>query len=247
MRGPLRFASVAALRAEALAYPHLALQPRHAARRHVVFTPRRVEAVRYDANEQCLVAALTDDDGETLILQRTHGRHTRHALDAIAAALDGRFGPLRHVAGTLSWQDGTPHLEPWALACDRLVVPDCEAHIGALREVELGRVSERTGDACTRSLDSLGRHLAMALHQGLRRLPARWQREGEDLERALTAAGLQALSQQLHVFQSAVAAEGARTAAAARAFMTLAALRQLHLDAIETQRAETASAQASSI
>jgi hypothetical protein len=245
LASPLRFASVAALRTEALAHPHFALQPRHAARRHVVFSPQRVEAVRYDAPEQSLVAALADDDGETLILQRTHERHTPHALDAIAAALGGRLGPLRHVAGTLSWLDGVPRLEPWALACDRLVVPDCGTHTGALREGELGRVSERAGDACTHALDGLGRHLAMALHQGVSRLPARWRRESEDLGRALSAAGLQELSQRLRVFQAAVASEGALPALAVRAFMTLAALRQLHLDAIETQRAETASAQAS--
>lgn len=243
LAAPLRCTSVAALRAEAMAHPSAALQPRHAARRHVVFSPQRVEAVRYDANAQCLMAALADADDETLLVQRTHERHVPHALDAVAAALDGRHGPLRHVAGTLHWQDGTPRLEPWALACDRLIVPDCAGRAGALAAVELGRTVDAAGDACGRALDSLGHHLATALHQGARRLPARWRREGEDLARALQAAGLQALSQALRDLQAVMAAgEGQPAANAARVFMRLAALRQLHLDAVEAQRAQAAAA-----
>ncbi len=237
LASPLRFASVAALRAEALVHPHTALQPRHAARRHVVFTPQRVQGVRYDANEQSLFAALADGADETLLLHRTHERHTPHALDAIAAALDGRFGALRHVAGTLDWHDGVPRIEPWALACDHLVVPDFAERSGALPDVALGRASDSAVDACTLALDGLGRHLATALHHGTRRLPPRWRSEGDDLARALATAGLQELSQRLHTLQSAFAADIVLTASAARAFMTLAALRQLHRDAMETQRA----------
>ena len=134
-----------------------------------------------------------------------------------------------------------PRLEPWALACDRLVVPDCAARIGALSRVELGRVTDPAEDACSRTLDALGRHLATALHQGARRLPARWRREGEDLARALHAAGLQVLSQCLRELHSAMAVEGVPAAADARVFMRLSALRQLHLDAMEAQRTQTES------
>jgi hypothetical protein len=228
---PLRFASVAALRAEARAHPHAALQPRHAARRHVVFSPQRVSGVRYDANTQTLVAALADAEGEALLLHRAHERHTPHALDAIAAALDGRSGALRHVAGTLSWQDGVPCIEPWALACDHLVVPDLATRCGALPDVLLGRADEAPSDACTRALDALGRHLAEALHHGMRRLPPRWRREGAPLAHTLAAAGLRELSQRVQVLHAALEVDAATTSDAARAFMTLAALRQLHRDA----------------
>lgn len=230
---PLRFASVAALRAEASAHPHAALQPRHAARRHVVFSPQRVSGVRYDANAQSLVAALADADGQTLLLQRTHERHTPHALDAIAAALDGRFGALRHVAGTLAWHDGLPRIEPWALACDQLIVPDLAPRCGALPDVLLGHADEPAADACTRALDTLGRHLAEAMHHGARRLPPRWRLEGAPLAQKLAATGLHELSQRLLALHAAMAADASTTADTARAFMALAALRQLHRDAAE--------------
>ena len=196
--------------------------------------------MRYDANEQSLFAALADGTGETLLLHRTHERHAPHALDAIAAALDGRFGALRHVAGALDWQDGVPRIEPWALACDHLVVPDFAAHSGALPAVLLGRADDGAADGCTLALDGLGQHLATALHNGARRLPPRWRQEGEYLARALAAAGLQELSQRLQALQSVLGADAAPTTATARAFMTLSALRQLHQDAMETQRASAA-------
>jgi hypothetical protein len=235
LAAPLRFASVAALRAEALAHPHAAVQPRHAARRHVVFSPHRIDEVRYDANEQCLIAALVDEAGQTLLLQRTHERHTPHALDAIAAALDGRCGPPRHVAGTLTWADGVPQLEPWALACDQLIVPDFAAHSGALAKVPLGRVPDLPTDACSRALHRLRSHLATALHHGLRRLPARWAHDGEELANSLAADGLQELSRLLRAMQTEVLSPAA-SAPMAPAFMTLCALRQLHQEALEVQR-----------
>jgi hypothetical protein len=235
LAAPLRFTHVAALRAQALAHPHAAVQPRHAARRHVVFSTHRIDKVRYDANEQCLIAALVDDAGQTVLLQRTHERHTPHALDAIAAALDGRWGPLRHVAGTLTWRDGVPHIEPWALVCDRLIVPDFAARSGALATVALGQAPDAATDACSRALRRLQAHLSTVLHHGVRRLPARWAREGDELANTMSVEGMPELSKRLRDMQAAlVAADPA--AQKGSAFMTLAALRQLHEEAIEIQR-----------
>jgi hypothetical protein len=231
---PLRFTQVAALRAEAQAHPNAALQPRHAARRYVVFSPQRVDTVLYDANAQCVVALLADADDNPLLLQRTHERHTPHALDALAGALGGRFGPLRHVAGVLDWHDGTPRIEPWALGCDRLLVPDLEPAAGALASLPLGRAPEAHEDACTRALEGLRQHLATLLHHGTRRLPQRWTREGSELAHALASAGLQELAQRLTALQQSLdCGDGA-----AVAFMGLAALRQLHQDAVRAQRAQ---------
>ena len=43
------------------------------------------------------------------------------ALDAVAAALSGRHGTVRNVAGVLHWAGDWPVLEPWAIACDSVV------------------------------------------------------------------------------------------------------------------------------
>ena len=240
---PLRFTSVAALRSELLAHPNAALEPRHAARRHVVFSPQRVDAVHYDANEQSLIALLRDADDEALLLERTHERHAPHALDAIASALSDRHGALRHVAGTLAWRDGVPCLEPWALACDRLVVPDFASSSGALADVTLGRAADAAADGVTRGLDGVRRHLATLLHQGTRRLPPRWRREGEALAHALSTAGLEALAQRLLELQAQLD-DATSGDAMAQGLMTLAALRQLHRDALEAQHATAAQAAA---
>lgn len=233
---PLRWSSLAALCDETRAYPVAALQPRHAARRFVVFSPRQVVGVRYDANAQTLWAALADDAHETLLLQRSHQRHTPHALDALAGALEGRFGALRHVAGTLDWHHGVPRIEPWALMCDRSIVPDFAGPCGALKDVLLGSANDPPPDGVTQALDRLAAHLGAALHHGARRLPPRWRHEGERLVHQLSSAGLAELSQRLRSLQSALAAEASPPAATARAFMALAALRQLHQDAAQVQR-----------
>jgi hypothetical protein len=121
------------------------------------------------------------------------------------------------------------------LACDQLIVPDFAAHSGALAAVALGRAPDPPTDACSRALHRLRSHLATALHHGLRRLPARWAHDGEELANSMAADGLQELSRLLRAMQSEVLSPAA-SAPTAPAFMTLCALRQLHQEALETQR-----------
>ena len=226
---PVRFDAVAALRREAQAHPNAALQPRHAARRFVVFTPAlgAIEAV-YDPNAQTLLATLHDSAGEPLLLQRSHERHLPLALDALAAALSGRHGALRHVAGLLSWQDGLPCLEPWALACDQVLVPDfARQHSGALAALPLGQELQPGSEPCARLLERLRQHLATALHHGLAQAPARWLAAGEALARELDQHGFKALGEQLRQAQTRP------PALRAEAWMHLLALAQLHRDARE--------------
>lgn len=203
------------------------------------FAPQRVRGVFYDANEQSLFAELADSAEEALLLHRTHERHTPNALDAIAAALDGRFGALRHVAGTLNWHNGVARIEPWALVCDHIVIPDFAAHSGALPAVLLGPAEDGVADDCAVLLERLRQHLAAAIHHGVRRLPQRWRQEGEQLARQLFATGFQQLSQGLMTLHVTLASEDLRTATAARLFMNLASMSRLHLDAMERQRGAT--------
>jgi hypothetical protein len=141
------------------------------------------------------------------------------------------------VAGTLAWHGGVPCLEPWALACDHLVVPDFASRSGALADVTLGRAADAADDGATRGLERLRHHLATLIHQGARRLPPRWAREGDALAHALSTAGLDVLAQRLRDLQ-AMLIDAAPGEATVRALMTLTALRQLHDDALETQHAQ---------
>jgi hypothetical protein len=234
LNSPVRFDSVAALRAEQRAHPVAALQPRHAARRFVVFSPAEVEEPSYDAHAQSVVAVLRDEQGEPLLVRRSHERHAAQALDALAAAATGRHGPLRHVAGVLSWDHGLPVLEPWALGCEGLViVPDFAAAAGALAALPLGQTQSESADGCALQLEALRQHLGSLLHHGLSRLPRGWISESAALARRLDDAGLRTLSEKLHALIPDLtdAQANPKDAALAPRLMALLALRQLHEDA----------------
>ena len=230
---PVRFDSVAALQAERRARPVAALQDRHAARRYVVFSPAAVEHLAYDANDQCVQAVLRDAEGAPLLVRRHHEKHVSQALDALAAALSGDRGVVRHVAGVLDWQHGLPVLEPWAIACDDLVVPDVATSAGALARLPLGGPLAGSADPCAAELSALRLQLAQLLHHGLARLPRDWPAESARLAHRLDAAGLRALASRLRALAPEIAAAQARPEGVdpVAALSTLLALRQLHADA----------------
>ena len=231
---PVRFESVAALRVERQARPVASLQERHAARRFVVFSPAAIEQLAYDANEQSVVAVLRDSAGEALPVLRSHEKHLPDALDAMASALAGERGAVRHVAGVLEWRGGLPWLEPWAIACDDLVVLDVAPAAGVLARLPLGSARLADAEAGTRELEALRQHLAQLLHHGLARLPRGWAGESAALERRLESAGFRALAERLRVLAPEVEAARARPEGVALApgLSVLLALRQLHADAV---------------
>lgn len=230
---PLRFERVAALVHERRAHPNEALLPRHAVGRFVVFSPAHVHQALYDPDEQAVLGVLADADDAPLLVERRHERHAPHALDAVAGALAGRFGVLRHVAGMLRWRHGIPCIEPWALACDSLVVPDVAPGCGALADLPIGSVPAAGADACTRLLGALRELMGTLLHHGVVQLPRSWPADAGQLARRLGAGGLPALGERLAAFAGGVARAHANPAEAALAApaLALAALRQLHEDA----------------
>jgi hypothetical protein len=171
---PLCFERVADLRREQEANPIPQIAARHAAGSFVVLRVGRLETLFYDPNEQALIGVIGDADEDFVVLRRTHQRHARHALDAIAGALSGRFGPVSHVAGVLSWEHGRAVLEPWALACDRVVVPDLEPACGALAGLPLGTAAEPPRSGLARVLAELEAELAALLHHGIANLGPAW-------------------------------------------------------------------------
>lgn len=231
---PLRFDSVAALRAHQRSHPTAQVLPRHAARRFVVFTPAEVDEPAYDATAQAVAAVLTDAQGESLVVRRHHESHVAPALDAVAAALRGAHGPLRHVAGLLRWSGEWPVLEPWAFACDRLVVPDFEAADGALAQVALGHLPGEADHPLARVLSGVRSIVAELLHHGLPQLPPGWLDRCATLAKELGAQSLPRLARGLEDLRTGVAAARAnpRETALAGPLLELAALVQLHEDAM---------------
>ncbi len=234
LKPPLQFQRVADALREHKAHPSAHVGPRHAASRFAVLRIRRVERLFYDPNEQVLAALVMDEADEAFILKREHRGHVRHALDALAGALNGHFGPPTHVAGPLGWVHGQLVLEPWAVACDRVVVPDIEPACAALADTPLGFAGVSHQDPLAERLHALVTAVGDLLHHGAAHLGGHgWQRL-DQLVSSLRTQSLDALAMAVAAFN-----EQARLAAAAPAgdepagaAMQLAALAALHRDAL---------------
>lgn len=230
---PLRFDSVSALVALQRAQPTAQILPRHAARQFVVFTPQEADAPVYDATAQALLCVVRDAERGAVLLRRIHEGHTRHALDALAAAFGGQHGAVRHVAGLLHWNNGLPVIEPWAVACDSVIVPDLATSSGALARVALGQAPEEAVDPISTALRGVRSVLATLLHHGLVQLPGTWKADCARVQQALTTQSLHVLARHLAALDELVLAAQAnpRSARVAPALLDLVALVQLHEDA----------------
>lgn len=143
---------------------------------NATFTPAAIAsqdetALAYDPESQSIVAVLRDAKDDAVIVRRTHESHACHALDALAAAFAAEDGPVRHVAGLLHWAGGVPVIEPWAVACDTVVVPDFAAGTGALGKTPLGVVPDEAREPISTALRALQGALAALLHHGTAQLP----------------------------------------------------------------------------
>ena len=132
LAAPIRYTTLAALRAERAQQPQRALAPRLDHPDFVVLAVRGGQPPLYDPALQVLGAVLHDlaDEPEPLLVQRQHRAHVPQALDALAAALADP--DLHHVAGVLHWHGGHAVLDPWAVAGSRLCVPDLADGSGVL-------------------------------------------------------------------------------------------------------------------
>ena len=244
---PLRYQRVADLRQARAADPHPLAAPRHAAGRFVVFSPARIEHAFYDPNQQVLQFLAfdaadenSDEGGEALLVRRAHAAHTPYALAALALALSGAHGPLRHLGGVLDWWGPTPVLHLWSCAADRLwsldFAPADASAAAALAALPLGHADDaQAATPLEQALLQLRTLCATALHHGTDALPRHWLADAQQCARALHDAGFQALAAALTDTAQALrdaAAQGAIDPALAERFARLIVLRQLHADAL---------------
>ena len=236
LAAPLRYDSVRALAAAQQAHPTAQVLPRHAAQRFIIFTPQRIENLRYDPYAQALTAVLYDRDDQPVLIKRSHESHNRHALAALAQALSGQQGVAHHVTGLLHWAGGLPVIEPWAVVTNALVVPDFAAlstdHNDTLARLPVGFVPEEDSPV-TNALGSLRNVLATLLHHGLTQLPLSWKNDCQQTVEQLKAQSLLVMADRLnHLLAATLAAQAMpKGACLAPAVMRLTALAQLHADA----------------
>ncbi len=123
---PLRVTRLADLAEAWTARPPHLLRPRVLAEDVHVVAVQEVAWIADLHGAQSLAAAVLDQDGETILLRKPWRAVAPRALDFLAAALAGVWGPVRFVSGEIRRHLGGFEMEPLAVACDRLVVPDLE-------------------------------------------------------------------------------------------------------------------------
>ncbi len=198
--------------------PPVFLRPRDRLEAFHVFPVEAVLGQAWAPGAQTWQAAVElPGAGGTLHLARAYDPAAPHALDALAGACSGRWGPVRQVAGPVRIEDGALVCDPWSVSADRLVVPDLAAPDGAGHPIppapELGPAT---------LLDEAAALLANALHAGRRAFAASARAGGADLVARLAAAGHPATAARLSAFLAAPAAEPGPFA---RAALWVAAMR----------------------
>lgn len=158
-------------------------------------------------------------EGGLLHLARTYDRAALGALDTLAAAFDGRWGPVRQVAGPVRIEGGALVCDPWSVGADRLVVPDLDGLEAA------GAALAPSPASGERSLvEEASALLAGALHAGRRAFAAASSASAPRLVARLTASGHAATAARLSEF---LGMRGeAQGAAFARAAFWIAAMEE---------------------
>lgn len=165
--------------------PPFFLQARHRVRDVHVFRVDRFIGQAWAPGAQLWKAAVElSDDGGTLYLERHHDAGAPQAMNILFAAAEGKYGPVRQIAGTVRFEGGVAICDPWSLSADTLVVPDVDsaAHPSEPPLFDL----ESTPFSLT---EEVLEWLAEAVHLGNRRLPADYVARGQALATRLRGAG----------------------------------------------------------
>ena len=205
---PLRVTRIADLAAAWKARPPQLLRPRILAENVHVFAVEGVAGLFYAPGEQTLFATLLDAEGEPFHLARPYRAVAPHALDHLAAALTGTWGPVRFVSGEVRRHLGSFVVDPLAVVCDRLIILDLESKRTARPPLPHARPSTDPPVEAA-AAEALGL-LEEGAHQGLRRAapgyPDRLRASAEKLEKAgltTSAARLRHLETSLRLARTA--------------------------------------------
>lgn len=165
LSGSRRFTAFGALIDHLRTRPPSLLRPRRLGEDTFVLQVEKVERIGFDAAEQTLFASLLDGEGDRLWLVRRYDASSPGALEAIAAALKGHWGPLRWVGGEVELGPSGLTIDPTILSTDRVVVPDLELGAPAL-DVPRARAMHASMP-WQQSMDDAMERLVEAAHIGL--------------------------------------------------------------------------------
>lgn len=158
-----------------------------------------VGGVHYAPGEQRLTVEIRDGGGVTATVTATHAGVAPGRIDAVLAALSGRHGVPRFVAGSVHRGGGGLVVDPYAIGADGppivpdLTDPDREAdRLGAAE----GPGADPLSVAVTRAREAL----AEAVHVGLAHLPAAYPDRLREAGQGLARVGLHRLAGALGGF-----------------------------------------------
>ncbi|MCU0672322.1 MAG: hypothetical protein MUE69_05960 [Myxococcota bacterium] len=206
---PLRAPSVEALLRQRADRAPRFLRPRVLADDLHVLPIAEVLDARWEPAEQAVIAVLADPEGGVLTLVAPHRSVAPHADEALSAALAGRHGKVRFVAGEVRVRGGDVVIAPTALACDRVIAPAfAPAPTEEPTRLPIGALPDRTGSVDA-SLQGARAVLAEGVQVGLRDLGASARQRLRELEKLLGSHGLVGVGARLG--RAAAAVETART------------------------------------
>ncbi|MFO0614654.1 MAG: SWIM zinc finger family protein [Polyangiaceae bacterium] len=168
LASPRRADSADALRAHLAGRAPALLRPRKLGENVFVVPVTGVEQAAFDAAEQAVFATLSTPSG-TILLVRHHKRGADRSLDAVAAALGGKLGALRWVAGEVDVEHGFLRIDPTMIVADRVIVPDFEPDPPPLQLPLMGLPRATSGARAARA--ELLERLVEIAHTGVGGLP----------------------------------------------------------------------------
>lgn len=206
---PLRAPSVAALLRQRADRAPRFLRPRVLADDLHVLPIAEVLDARWEPAEQAVIAVLADPEGGVLTLVAPHRSVAPHADEALSAALAGRHGKVRFVAGEVRVRGGDVVITPTAIACDRVIAPAFSpAPTEGPTRLPVGTLPDRASSVDA-SLQGARAVLAEGVQVGLRDLGASARQRLRELEKSLASHGLTGVGARLG--RAATAVETART------------------------------------
>jgi hypothetical protein len=206
---PLRAPSVEALLRQRADRAPRFLRPRVLADDLHVLPIAEVLDARWEPAEQAVLAVLADPEGGVLTLVAPHRGVAPHADEALSAALAGRHGKVRFVAGEVRVRGGDVVIAPTAIACDRVIAPAfAPAPTEEPTRLPIGALPDRTGNVDA-ALQGARAVLAEGVQVGLRDLGASARQRLRELEKLLASHGLVGVGARLG--RAAAAVDSART------------------------------------
>lgn len=124
---PLAAGSIEALKAAFVERPLSFLRPRKQVEDVHVFEVEDVLGQSWSAGDQFWEGAVKlQGDGGVLYLERSYDAGAPSAVSVLAAAMEGKSGKVRQLAGPVKYEHGVLVCEPWSLSADRFIVPDLD-------------------------------------------------------------------------------------------------------------------------